>query len=124
MLMGRKVRHVVVFRPVNLGVRRMGDGAVEFLAEASRPGRLVAATASPGRHETPGTDLGRAERPRTTSSVGRAELPLHLVAVELGIAEEVAAAGAEGAQLGGVVVEAGELGRCFGVVQAGHGRVA
>jgi hypothetical protein len=25
----------------------------------------VAATACPGRHETPGTQLGRAERPRT-----------------------------------------------------------
>jgi hypothetical protein len=31
------------------------------LRTSSRPGRLVAATACPGRHETPGTHLGRAE---------------------------------------------------------------
>ena len=67
--MGRKVRHVVVFRPVNLGVRRMGDGAVEFLAEASLPGGLMAVTACQERHETPRTDLGRAEQPRTAGAI-------------------------------------------------------
>ena len=30
-----------------------------FPESPSRPGRLVAATAGPGRRETPGTDLGR-----------------------------------------------------------------
>jgi hypothetical protein len=39
---------------------------------SSRPGRLVAATACPGRHETPGTHLGRAGPPRRTpNSDGR-----------------------------------------------------
>ena len=37
-----------------------------FPPNPSRPGRLVAVTACPGRHETPGTHLGRPPRPRTT----------------------------------------------------------
>ena len=36
-----------------------------------RPGRLVAATACPGRHETPGTHLGRRSGRRTRTSDGR-----------------------------------------------------
>ena len=46
-----------------------------FPTKPLRPGRLVAATACPGRHETPGTHLGRPRRPRTTpgrTSDGRA----------------------------------------------------
>ncbi len=41
---------------------------MSFPAKRSRPGRLVAATACPGRHETPGTHLGRPPRPRTAAS--------------------------------------------------------
>src|ERR1700753_2884537 len=35
-----------------------------FPETPSRPGRLVAVTACPARHETPGTHLGRPEPPR------------------------------------------------------------
>jgi hypothetical protein len=65
MLMGRKLNYVFSFRPINISGAREGDERAEtvaFPAEASRPGRLVAATACPGRHETPGTHLGRPER--------------------------------------------------------------
>src|ERR1700761_5082781 len=34
---------------------------VTFPESPSRPGRLVAVTTCPGRHETPGTQLGRTE---------------------------------------------------------------
>src|ERR1700748_3410817 len=44
---------------MNLPVR-VPDHLVSFPAKPSRPGRLVAATACPGRHETPGTHRGRA----------------------------------------------------------------
>src|ERR1700748_194138 len=56
--------------PPGAKLMKVGDESaapVNFPAEASRPGRLVAATACPGRHETPGTYLGRAERPRATA---------------------------------------------------------
>src|SRR5882757_5976111 len=78
MLTGRKVLYIWSFRPINIGVRRKRDVGVDFLAKPSRPGRLVAATACQGRHETPGTQLGRPqgprraeERPRTMPATAR-----------------------------------------------------
>ena len=44
----------------------------------SRPGRLVAATARPGRHETPGTHLGR---PEWTTPASRRPDPAPMAAV-------------------------------------------
>ena len=74
--MGRKLNYVFSFRPINIPGAREGDERgelVDLSAEASRPGRLVAATACPGRHETPGTDLGWAERPRKHRAGARSE---------------------------------------------------
>jgi hypothetical protein len=68
MLMGRKLTYVFSFRPINLAGARKGDERaelVDFPETPSRPGRLVAATACPGRHDTPGTtQLGRTEARR------------------------------------------------------------
>jgi hypothetical protein len=53
MLMGRKPDYLTGFRPINIPCARKGDEGdepVTFSAEASRPGRLVAATACPGRN--------------------------------------------------------------------------
>src|SRR6185437_11546754 len=49
---------------------------VTFPAKPSRPGRLVAATACPGRHETPGTNLGRPERTAGAAANPAARRPL------------------------------------------------
>src|ERR1700743_165497 len=49
----------LVFGPLTLGAPGRGTNG----PNPSRPGRLVAATACPGRHETPGTNLGRPLRP-------------------------------------------------------------
>jgi hypothetical protein len=60
-LMGRKLNYVFSFRPINIRGARRGDERakpLDFPAKPTRPGRLVAATACPGRHETPG-DLSR-----------------------------------------------------------------
>src|SRR6201996_6814858 len=47
---------------------RLRVGLPSHPRKPPRPGRLVAATACPGRHETPGTSLGRAQPPRATPS--------------------------------------------------------
>ena len=69
--MGRKPDYMAGFRPINPralwrrgGFPRMRTGSARFLSEASRPGRLVAATACPGRHETPRTVRPQSSRPR------------------------------------------------------------
>jgi hypothetical protein len=64
MLMGRKPAYMSGFRPINIGCAREGDERaepLEFPAETSPPGPLVAPTAYPARHEMPGTQFGRAE---------------------------------------------------------------
>ena len=63
-----------VFGPSTLGCdgrvtgawtsRRKRHVPVDFLTGPSRPGRLMAVTACPDRHETPGTHLGRPRRPK------------------------------------------------------------
>ena len=47
--------------------RRLSHVFMDFPTNPSRPGRLVAATACPGRHETPGTHLGRPPAPQTAA---------------------------------------------------------
>src|ERR1700761_873397 len=49
-------------------VRTSSRPCPRFPTKPSRPGRLVAATACPGRHETPGTQLGRPPWPRSAPS--------------------------------------------------------
>ena len=56
---------VSVAKPTSL--RRDGPIPVPLPPKASRPGRLVAATACPGRHETPGTVVPRRDGPKPSA---------------------------------------------------------
>jgi hypothetical protein len=53
---------------------RVRVGLPQHPPHPSRPGRLVAASACPGRHETPGTQLGRPQRPEARRPTRRSSI--------------------------------------------------
>jgi hypothetical protein len=80
-------------RDLHRGTGAKGDGSVEFLPPydpsetPSRPGRLVAVTACPGRHETTGTYLADPPGIREARGLDRGA---DLAAVDLELGEVVA----------------------------------